>query len=76
MIAEQYHNHGIKDLEKLATRQLMALRDATYKSSELDEEFNQRQASLRGRVKEILVTREHVPNKKEAKAIRQAAAKR
>lgn len=41
-----------------------------------DRDFNLEQYALQDRVKQVLSTREHIPNKREAAALRAAAAKR
>jgi hypothetical protein len=88
--AHAYLNKSTQELEGLTTRALMTLRDSTYSGmnrcgcpshcgdevlTQAERDENYIIGGLRNRVKAILATREHVPNKKEAKAIRQAAAK-
>ena len=61
-------------LKKTPTRQLMTWRDKTYRNGGVYDPDGNGALS----VEEILAelnTREHVPNKTEAKAIRQARAK-
>lgn len=88
--AHAYLDKSNKELEGLTTRALMTLRDSTYGAmnrcscpshcgdevlTQAERDENSLIGGLQARVKSILATREHVPNKKEAKAIRQAAAK-
>lgn len=75
--------------EDMSTRQLMAIRARSYGratcgcpagccgNDALSEEqirFNEEQAATLRHVKRLLSTREHIPNKKEAKAKRRYAA--
>lgn len=90
MNAHLHLNTSKEELEKLPTRQLMMLRKSafsvTHKCScpthcgddvltQEEQDYNQRVYALRRRIAEILPHREHVPNKIEAKAARQARAK-
>jgi hypothetical protein len=88
----EFHSYTVEQLEKLPTRQLMAVRDAAYHIqkcscgampgscdgglSDYEKECNHQQYLLQDRVKDVLSKREHVPSKPEAKALRRAAAKR
>jgi hypothetical protein len=85
----KYHGVSQEELEKLATRQLMALKKATYRINTCgcpyhcgdgvltpsEREYNNGQYALRHQCNLVLQTREHIPDKIEAKSIRQRAAK-
>lgn len=84
MDAKKYHSYSREDLDALPTRVLISIRKQSYvvitaaEGENLDHEavkFNIQQHLLQGRLKDILATREHIPNKKEAKALRQDKAK-
>lgn len=85
---DKYSKEDIAKLEKLHTKQLLKERNCLYHVSEYcadcccdryddeckncgnNHEFNMQQ------VKRILATREHIPNKQEAKALRKARKKK
>lgn len=89
MKIENYICKTKEELEKLTTPQLLMLRKQIYgaflscgspchcqPTDKKDVEFNKQLGVLQAHVLAILPTREHVPNKIEAKAARQAAAKK
>lgn len=88
MKLENYINKTKEELEKLTAPQLLRLRNICIKSYRTcgcgfgcevygeDAEYNKRIGVIHQFVLEILPHREHVPNKIEAKAARQARAKR
>jgi hypothetical protein len=86
---ENYINKPKEELEKMTTPQLLMLRKQIYRAflncgsachceptDKKGREFNAQLSVLQAHVLAILPTREHVPNKIEAKAARQAAAKK
>lgn len=81
-----YHGKPIESLQRLHTGTLLNIRDAAYKlalcrccsiaTNDHERQFNINQDALKKQVLEVLRTREHIPNKAEAKASHQAAAKK
>ena len=63
-------------LRGLHTRELLSMRDYCYKMGGQFSPFDNGVKFSLGEVKKELETREHVPNKKEARQIRQEKAKR
>lgn len=86
----KYHGLTQEQLDILPTRQLMSIREGSFSRrlcgicddpecddvKGIDRLFNKNQSELQSNLKAVLATREHVPNKKEAKVLRQAAAKK
>lgn len=82
---DKYSTAAVEALETMCTKQLLKLRNSSYKRSELcsdccgdfeecteclkNEEFNKLV------IKRLLSTREHVPNKQESKALRKQRIK-
>ncbi len=73
---ETFHGASEEALAKLPTRQLLAMKNATYgrrlcdcgccqPRDDEDAAFNGKQCELQERVIAVLSTREHIPNKKE-----------
>jgi len=84
-----YLNKTSKELEAMTTPQLLMLRKMCYSGRRTcgcyygdctvygdDAIHNNKLGALTTKILEILPTREHVPNKIEAKAARQLAAKK
>jgi hypothetical protein len=84
---QRYTDEQIRQLQTLHTKQLLKKRDLSYICSELccdscshcvDEECNiciANEKFNREQIKTVLATREHVPNKRESKAIRKQRIK-
>ncbi len=71
-------NYTVEEFEECSTRELLNMRDylasAVQNSSEYTPE-GIRFRDARTRLKSVLGTREHIPNKKEAKELRRLRAK-
>ena len=72
-----YPNYSDEYLRSLHTKQLLKMLHVPVEGSSWDDSIDWAPIiSLRARLKAILATREHVPNKLEGKRKRQLAAKR
>lgn len=72
-------NHwSLAEMEHKHTRQLLAELRRTYYAWDYDwtEEDEKANETYRTQLKAVLATREHIPNKKESKAIRKARIKK
>lgn len=84
---DKYSNKDIEVLHTLHTKQLLNMRNSNYKHSEYCADMCDRHSAEcrlcignqqynKEQIKQILDTREHIPNKQESKALRKERIKR
>lgn len=75
-IEKERYEAVLARMNMLGTRRVLQLLRSTYSPSWYNNQEGREQSRTYEAAKAVLATREHIPNKKEAKAIRQEAARK